>query len=134
VLNAIYEEDFLRFSYGFRPERGQHDALDALAVGIETREANWILDADIAGFLREMIGYAAERVMELETESLCGAGHGERSADRRNQRNGYRDWETRAGTAELRIPKLRRSSYFPAFLEPHRLMSFRFPLQWARRV
>jgi len=50
VLNAIYEEDFLGFSYGFRPERSQHDALDALAVGIESRAVNWILDADIAGF------------------------------------------------------------------------------------
>src|SRR5881394_2151589 len=62
-----------------------------------------------ATFLREMIGFAAQRVMELESEALCGAGHGERSAERRNQRNGYRDrdWETRAGTVELRIPKLR---------------------------
>ena len=50
VLNAIYEEDFLGFSYGFRPGRGQHDALDALAVGIEHAKVNWILDADIAGF------------------------------------------------------------------------------------
>ena len=50
VLNAIYEEDFLGFSHGFRPGRGQHDALDALAVGIETRAVNWILDADVAGF------------------------------------------------------------------------------------
>ena len=70
-----------------------------------------------------MIGFAAERLMQLETDTLCGAGHGERSAERRNQRNGYRDrdWETRAGTVELRIPKLRRGSYFPAFLEPRRL-------------
>jgi len=76
-----------------------------------------------ATFLREMIGFAAQRLMELETESLCGAGHGERSVERRNQRNGYRDrdWETRAGTVELRIPKLRKGSYFPAFLEPRRL-------------
>lgn len=76
-----------------------------------------------ATFLREMIGFAAQRLMELETEGLCGAGHGERSADRRNQRNGYRerDWQTRAGTVELRIPKLRKGSYFPAFLEPRRL-------------
>jgi RNA-directed DNA polymerase len=50
VLNAIYEADFLGFSYGFRPGRGQHDALDALAVAIESRAVNWILDADIAGF------------------------------------------------------------------------------------
>lgn len=50
VLNAIYEEDFLGFSYGFRPERGQHDALDALAVGIGSTRVNWVLDADIQGF------------------------------------------------------------------------------------
>src|SRR5713226_6422908 len=74
-------------------------------------------------FLREMIGFAAQRLMELETEGLCGAGHGERSAERMNQRNGYRerDWETRAGTVELRIPKLRKGSYFPGFLEPRRM-------------
>ena len=50
VLNAIYEEDFLGFSYGFRPGRGPHDALDALAVAIETRKVNYILDADIQAF------------------------------------------------------------------------------------
>ena len=47
VLNAIYEEDFLGFSYGFRPGRSPHDALDALAVGIERKKVNWVLDADI---------------------------------------------------------------------------------------
>ena len=50
VLNAIYEEDFLGFSYGFRPGRGPHDALDALVVGIGGRKVNWILDADIRSF------------------------------------------------------------------------------------
>src|SRR3954469_24400290 len=50
VLNAIYEEDFLGFSYGFRPKRSQHDALDALVVGISSTKVNYILDADIAGF------------------------------------------------------------------------------------
>jgi group II intron reverse transcriptase/maturase len=50
VLNAIYEEDFLGFSYGFRPGRGPHDALDALVVGITTRKVNYILDADIRSF------------------------------------------------------------------------------------
>jgi len=51
VLEAIYEEDFLGFSYGFRPGRGQHDALDALHAGILRKQVNWVLDADIRGFL-----------------------------------------------------------------------------------
>lgn len=50
VLNAVYEEDFLGFSYGFRPGRGQHDALDALCVAIKGKRVNWIFDADIKGF------------------------------------------------------------------------------------
>ncbi len=50
VLNAIYEEDFLGISYGFRPGRGQHDALDALVVGIGSTKVNWILDSDIRSF------------------------------------------------------------------------------------
>ncbi len=74
-------------------------------------------DADL---VREMIGFAAERLMEMEVSALTGAGYGEKSPERLVQRNGYRerDWETRAGTVELRIPKLRRGSSFPGFLEP----------------
>ncbi|CAO3434777.1 IS256 family transposase [Azospirillum endophyticum] len=77
-------------------------------------------DVDV---LREMIGFAAERLMELEVQALTGAGHGERAPGRLVQRNGYRerDWETRAGTVELPIPKLRQSSYFSGFLEPRRM-------------
>ena len=54
VLNCIYEEDFLGFSYGFRPKRGQHDALDALCVGITTRKVNFIFDADVRSFFDEV--------------------------------------------------------------------------------
>jgi len=54
VLNAIYEEDFLGFSYGFRPKRGQHDALDALVVGITTKKVNFILDADIRSYFESV--------------------------------------------------------------------------------
>ena len=74
-------------------------------------------------FLREMISFTAQRLMALEVETLTGAEPGARTPDRLNHRNGYRDrdWETRAGTVELRIPKLRKGSYFPAFLEPRRM-------------
>ncbi len=70
-------------------------------------------DADL---LREMIGFAAQRLMELEVGSATGAAYGEKNPLRLAQRNGYRerDWETRAGTVELRIPKLRKGSTSPA--------------------
>src|ERR1700745_487143 len=77
-------------------------------------------DADL---LREMIGFAAQRLMELEVEGQTGAAYGEKNPERLARRTGYRRriWETRAGTVELRIPKLRKGSYFPGFLEPRRM-------------
>jgi putative transposase len=72
--------------------------------------------------VRELLAHVTERLMEFEIEQRTGADYGERTADRSNSRNGYRDrlWETRVGSIDLRIPKLRRGSYFPAFLEPRR--------------
>jgi putative transposase len=76
-------------------------------------------DSDL---LRDMIQYVAQRLMELDTEGLCAAAYGERNPERANSRNGYRErlWETRAGAVDLKIPKLRKGSYFPGFLEPRR--------------
>ncbi len=76
-------------------------------------------DADL---IRELLAYASERLMEAEVDRLTGAAAGVRSPERINHRNGYRErgWETRVGRIELAIPKLRKGSYFPAFLEPRR--------------
>jgi RNA-directed DNA polymerase len=81
VLNAIYEADFLGFSYGFRPRRGPHQALDALATGIMSKKVNWVLDADIRDFfgqldrdwLRKFLGHriADERVLRLISKWLA---------------------------------------------------------------
>jgi RNA-directed DNA polymerase len=85
VLNAIYEQDFLGFSYGFRPKRSPHQALDALTVGIETRRVNWVLDADIRSFRhveprmarplrRASCGGSARRAPHPETAERRRAG------------------------------------------------------------
>ncbi len=81
-----------------------------------------IVEADDGDFLRELIGSAAQRLMELEVENVAGAGYGERNPDRQAHRNGYRErsWQTRAGEVGLKVPKLRQGSYFPSFLEPRR--------------
>ena len=76
-------------------------------------------DADL---VRELLAFAADRMMELEVEAKTGVPAGARSPDRLTQRNGYREraWDTRAGRIDLAIPKLRKGSYFPSFLEPRR--------------
>src|ERR671926_698708 len=76
-------------------------------------------DADL---VRDLLAYASERLMAAEVERLTGAAAGARTPDRVNHRNGYRErgWETRVGRIALAIPKLRKGSYFPAFLEPRR--------------
>ena len=72
--------------------------------------------------LAGMLGFVAERLMALDVETLCNAAPHERSGERINHRNGYRDraWQTRAGTVALKVPKLRKGAYFPEFLEPRR--------------
>ena len=77
-------------------------------------------DVDV---LRQMVQFMAQRLMEIDVEGRCGAPYDEKAPGARlNSRNGYRDrvWETRAGSVELQIPKLRRGSYFPEFLQPRR--------------
>ena len=72
--------------------------------------------------VREMLAFAAERIMEAAVEARTGAAKGARTPMREVQRNGYRDrdWDTRAGRIALEIPRLRKGSYFPSFLEPRR--------------
>jgi putative transposase len=75
-----------------------------------------------AEFIRQTLQHALQRLMEMDVEALCQAAYGERSDERINSRNGYREraYETRAGKLDLKIPKLRSGSYFPGFLEPRR--------------
>ena len=79
------------------------------------------VDGDV-DFLREALRVLVEEIMEADVSSRTGAGYGERNPERVTQRNGYRSraWDTRVGTMELQIPKLREGSYFPRLLEPRR--------------
>jgi putative transposase len=88
--------------------------------GMET--ASNAIQTGHAGVLLQTLVRALAAVMEGEASALCGAGYGERSEERSNVRNGYRDrvLETRMGTVDLKIPKLREGSYLPSFLEPRR--------------
>ena len=80
------------------------------------------LDSASPDLLREMVKTFADALMSAEADAICGAPYGTRSDERTNQRNGYRarEWDTRAGTVELAIPKLRTGSYFPDWLLQHR--------------
>src|SRR2546430_7744398 len=93
-----------------------HPSMDAAAGVREDLEAH-------PDLLRGMLQTMAEALMSAEVNALCGAEYGERSPERVNSRNGYRmrDWDTRAGSLELAIPRLRQGSYFPDWLlEPRR--------------
>ena len=84
---------------------------------------SYLLEEDGLDFLRESLTWVVQQLMEAEVSELVGAGHGERVPEERlTHRNGYRarSWSTRAGEIELAIPKIRRGSYFPSFLEPRR--------------
>jgi putative transposase len=83
---------------------------------------SYLLEEDGVDFLRESLLWVVQQLMEAEVSELIGAEHGERSEERLTHRNGCRarTWATRAGELELAIPKLRRGSYFPSFLEPRR--------------
>ena len=76
-------------------------------------------DVDV---LRQMVQFMAQRLMDMDVQARCGAGYDEKNPERLNSRNGYREraWDTRAGSVELKIPRLRQGSYFPQFLEPRR--------------
>jgi len=80
------------------------------------------LQGALPDLLREMIGAFANAMMSAQADQVCGAGWGERSEERTNRRNGYRarEWDTRAGTVELAVPKLREGTYFPDWLLTHR--------------
>ena len=83
------------------------------------REQAASADPDV---LRAMVKTFADALMGAEADAICGAPYGQRSDERTNPRNGYRprEWDTRAGTVELAIPKLRQGSYFPDWLLQHR--------------
>jgi putative transposase len=81
-----------------------------------------VLAEEHADGLRPAVGWLAEQLLEAEVSQAAGGGYGERSPERAARRNGYRQraWDTRVGSIELAIPKLRSGSYFPSFLEPRR--------------
>jgi putative transposase len=83
---------------------------------------SYFLEGEAVDVLRDSLRWVCQQLMEAEVSELIGAEHGERNPERLTHRNGYRarPWQTRAGEIELAIPKLRRGSYFPSFLEPRK--------------
>ena len=94
---------------------------DELRIGLSELLRKAMIEQD-ASFLKEGIRVLSQALMEMEVEEHLGAGRHERSSTRTGQRNGYRqrDWDTRVGTVELKVPRVRDSSYFPSLLEPRR--------------
>ena len=94
---------------------------DELRIGLSELLRKAMIEQD-ADFLKEGVRVLSQALMELEVEEHVGAGRHERSASRTGQRNGYRErsWDTRVGTVELKVPRVRDSSYFPSLLEPQK--------------
>ena len=94
---------------------------DVLRIGLSELLRKAMIDRD-AGFLKEGVRVLSQALMEMEVEEHVGAGRHERGPSRTGQRNGYRErsWDTRVGTVELKVPRVRDSSYFPSLLEPRR--------------
>jgi len=94
---------------------------DELRIGLSELLRKAMIDHD-AGFLKEGVRVLSQALMELEVAEHVGAGRHERTEGRTGQRNGYRErsWDTRVGTVELKVPRVRDSSYFPSLLEPRR--------------
>ncbi len=116
LMEALTERSSARD--GSIPDIGYNSDRAVTANGIAHSEPSENTAA--INFDREMLGFVANRLMELEIEGLCSADRGKRNPDRRNRRNGYRPrtWKTRDHMVDLRIPRLRKDSYFPAFLKP----------------
>jgi transposase-like protein len=111
----------LIFAISFRGDSAPHPVTKDKRSETASLRALLAKTAD-AQVLAQMLGFVADRLMALDVEPLCGASAHERSAERVNHRDGYRarTWETRAGTVDVRIPKLRKGAYFPDFLDLRR--------------
>ena len=107
---------------------------DELRIGLSELLRKAMIEQD-AGFLKECVRVLSQALMEMEVEQHVGAGRHERSPARTGQRNGYRqrDWDTRVGTVELKVPRVRDSSYFPSLLEPREGEQSGRSLRWSRR-